>query len=1084
MKVFVANCLENLIETLAQRLSKPLAGALTPETIVVQSAGMAKWVSLELASRHGVAANYRFPFPNLFMDEIFDAFLPGYTANPLFDERVLAWRIFDLLPERVANDEFRMIRHYLGEGGDQRKLHQLAEKIARAFDQYLIFRPDVILKWEEGKVSDESERWQASLWRRLSEKQAAGHRAALQKKLLAAMQYKPCRPDMLPRRLSIFGISYLPPYHLDIFVRLSDHVPVDYYYMNPSREFWADIKSKQEITRLTRKVQESRANVDDDLLHLEGGNSLLASWGAQGRDFFRLMEDMPVDYTDLFEEPRRDNLLKKVQSDIYHLREPHDEQSHLEEIPRNDDSIQIHACHSPLREVETLHDALLHIFNKDNTVAPRNVLVMTPDIESYAPLIEAVFEAREPKIPYTIADRSPLFSGVIASSLMSILDMAESRFKAGDVLALLENPAICEKFQIGQTDRELIHHWIDQTLIKWGLDEAHRRSFNLPSFGQNTWKHGLDRLLAGVMFDGRRHDLFSGILPYGEIESEQTVVLGRFLTFWETLVSFRDVLCRPHALGPWCGILKTILTNCFTVSDAYRNERYSIHQIISRLQEEQNLSGCGASIELSVIRSYLREAMGHSGGGARFLDGGVSFCAMLPMRSIPFDVICLLGMNADAYPRRDMNTGFNIMEAQKRPGDRSLRNDDQYLFLESILSARKKLVISYVGLSSQDNKETLPSVLVCEFLDYLKKNYREVKSDQPVSETIVRHHRLHPFSSAYFRDDERLYSYSLSNYRAAQAIAGGAVERKLFQKEALPEMESGDKVIPLPDLLRFYRDPAAYFLTHRLGMKLPGALWQEDPDSEPFGIDSLNAYQIKQAIVENRLQSAEAEMVFKIKRAEGVLPVGAAGDYLFGNVLTSASNFAKEVARCLKSPKMDKLNLSLSVGQESLIATIDDIRQHWKISYRPAKLKMKDYLSAWIEHLVLNAAAPKGYPTTSLLLGEEEIWQFEPLADAMEQLNVLIQYYRLGHTKPVKLFARSSWDYAKALWQSNKSQTIALAVAQAAWLKDEYNRNQADSENIACKICFGGIEPLDEEFQKTAENILKELFAHLKKTES
>jgi len=1080
MKVIIANRLETLMKNLAGHLREPLSAVLSPETVVVQSAGMAKWISLQMAGYHGIAANYNFPFPNAFVENIFEAFIPEYKNNQLFDKKVLVWKIMELLPTLTNHDDFRTIRKYLGENQDQQRMYRLADKIAQTFDQYLIFRPEMILKWEKGIVGNKNEVWQAMLWRKIIESQGCLHKAALRQKAIEAMKCVPCRPEALPGRLSVFGISYLPSYHLDILVGLSAHLPVRYYYLNPSREFWADIKSAQEIGRFMHKMSKRRSGLKNDQMHLETGNSLLASWGAQGRDFFRLIQDLQVEYEDVFEDPKRDSLLHKVQSDILSLSEPPGENGAKESLDQDDDTIQIHACHSPLREVETLHDVLLNILEKNASMTPEDVLVMTPDIETYGPCIEAVFESREPRIPFSIADRSAVSANTVAGGLMSLLDFAESRFKSGDLLALLDNPAISEKYDMTPENRELIRHWIEQTKIKWGIDENHRQFFDLPSFRQNTWKHGLDRMLAGVIFDGRHPEIYAGILPFGDIESEQTVVLGQLLTFWEKVTDLKKSVSSVLPLQDWCRLLNDILTDFFPSSDEYRGERSVVQEAINELSKQTTLSGYKQDAELSVIRNYLKDALLQSGGSSRFLNGGVSFCAMLPMRSIPFSVICLLGMNSDVFPRRESKTGFNIMENERRAGDRSIRHDDQYLFLECILSARKYLLISYTGLSQTDNSMMLPSVMVSDLLDYLERNYY-FDNVLSMSEEIVKNHRLHAFSSAYFEEKKGLFSYSQSNYLCACAIKEDKTEKKVFLKESLVAPDSPEKTITVQTLLRFYGDPVRYFLENRLDMKLPDRLWTQTPDSEPFRIDELTAYKIKMDLIQNQIRTGIEQEIFDRKRAEGTLPVGAAGDYLFNDLRIATFPFTRDLMKYLESPSLENLAVNITVGHDQITGTLDNLHSHYRLLYRPAMLKMKDYLGAWIIHLILNAAAPENYPKTSLLIGEDGCWQFEPVSSAKEILKTLIFHYRLGLTKPLKIFPRATWAYATALWQKNKSNESAMDAANAAWRGDESGFVMADSDEITSKICFEGINPIDDDFQKTADDIFRELFCHLKK---
>jgi exodeoxyribonuclease V gamma subunit len=541
-------------------------------------------------------------------------------------------------------------------------------------------------------------------------------------------------------------------------------------------------------------------------------------------------------------------------------------------------------------------------------------------------------------------------------------------------------------------------------------------------------------------------------------------------------------LLLPHTLDEWCAILNMILADFLPSSDAYRNELSSLRQWIGNLADEQRAAKSIGRIELSILKSCLQEAFASPGGMTRFLSGGVSFCALLPMRNIPFAVICLMGMDNDVYPRRDRKIGFNVMETNPRAGDRSLRNDDQYLFLEAILAAGKNLVISYVGQSAADNSEILPSVLVCEFLDYLDKNYCG-ETGQPLSKEITGKHRLHAFSPAYFGEDKNLFSYSKQNYQAACAILGRKEEKPPFCETALSSIAASTAVLSVKDLLGFYRNPARYFLENRLCLKLPAALWEQEKESEPFTIDALSAYQMKQALVESHLKSGDDEGVLQQKRAEGILPVGSAGDYAFRALNYQAKHYAGKIQDYLKGRQLDNCRIDLQIGDDRLMGTLDNLYADYRIHYRMAGLKASDYMSAWIFHLILNAAPVDGYPQSSLLLGEDRFCKFGPVENAQEILERLIRYYSLGQTKPLKFFARSSWEYAQALWLKNKSREEAIRAAHLAWAGDDYGQTEAEYQETACRICFENVMPIDDEFEKTATDILKDLFAHLDKPE-
>jgi len=403
-------------------------------------------------------------------------------------------------------------------------------------------------------------------------------------------------------------------------------------------------------------------------------------------------------------------------------------------------------------------------------------------------------------------------------------------------------------------------------------------------------------------------------------------------------------------------------------------------------------------------------------------------------------------------------------------------------FWKPFYPPKKNLAISYVGQSAIDNSEILPSVLVCEFMDYIDRNY-PCEDDQPLSHLITRKHRLHAFSPAYFGEDKKLFSYSRQNYLAALAIHGREAEKHPFLKEPLPETIESTEIISIKDLTKFYGNPVRYFLENRLCLKLPAVLWEEEGDSEPFAVDPLSAYQIKQDLVENHLNPVENPSVFQLKKAEGVLPVGSAGNYHFNSLTRQANIYAARVGVYLKGRHPEKRNIDLRVGDYRLTGVLDNLYTDYRISYRMAKLKMNDYLNAWICHLILNAAPPEGHPQTGLVLGEDHCWRLGPINNAQEILKVLIKYYFLGQSKPLKFFARTSWEYAQVLWLKDKSCTEAMAAANRSWLGTDYRWSEAESQEIGHKICFENDVPIDAEFEQTAEDILKELVIHLEKLE-
>lgn len=1077
MKLFVSNKLEVLVVRLAEELKMPLRSPLETETIVVQSRGMEKWLSLELALRLGICANCRFPFPNNFIEEVFSVFIPEYKPDLSYDEDVLAWKIMEILPHLQIEKDFAAVRNYLGAEPDQLKLFQLSQRIAHLYDQYLVFRPEMILAWEEGKIN-KPERWQARLWREITASQGKMHKARLQQLFAKKVQNPP--PDyLLPQRITIFGISYLPVYHLKIFHKLSRHVEVNLFYLNPSQEFWADIKSDREISWIVQQAPPSVEDIELELFHLDKGNVLLASLGKAGRDFFRLVADLPVQSEELFVEPKAENILTTIQSDIYYLQDRGKDNLPPAMIAENDSSIQIHSCHSPLREVEALHDTLLALFEENGRLLPKDILIMTPSIEAYAPYIEAVFESRLPKIPYSIADCGIFSGSVIFKEFFVLLSIGASRFTVTDVLSVLENPAVSEKFGINSFSLNLIRHWVEDTNIKWGLNGVHRKEFGLPEFDQNTWSAGLDRIKLGYALAGENKNLFNGILPYDEIEGEQAEIFGRFLDFFESLIRTKKILCSRRKPGEWATVLKNIVDEYFDSGENYQQDIFILNKMLLRIQDEQKYFHSEEGVELSVIKHYLETNIDKTLSSANFLTGGVTFCTLLPMRSIPFAVIGLIGMNNDAYPRQERHQGFDLMETKKRIGDRSLRSDDRYLFLETILSVRNNLIISYVGQNVQDNSAILPSVLVSELTDYIDQGFYR-KDGASVAESLTRLHHLHAFHRDYYKGDNNLFSYSQENYAAA-VINNKPNEEPRFCAEITGNLELADKIITISELYNFYKNPVKYYLEKRLLLKLPKEGTADD-DSEPFAIDNLQAYQIKQELIAAG-SKAEAGNIFQIKRAQSALPVGAAGDYYFQLERKEADDFIRKYSSYLNDKKLAPLDIDIIIGGHHIVGKIENVYTQHSISYRPARIRTNDYLRAWLNHLLLNYIKAENYPRKAIFIGEDAAFQFKETEKSEAILNDLVDFFIQGHTRPLKLFPQASFVYAEALFKGN-TQEEALQRAQDVWLGDNFGWQNAEAEEIENIICFGKNIPFDEEFVNITVRILNVLFDHREKLES
>jgi len=582
--------LETLLEDLVIVVRKPLPFVLQPELIVVQSLGMGRWLSLELAKQQGICANVQFPFPRRFLSDVFRVALPETPEGKHFDREMMTWRLMNILPRMVERPEFDAVRNYVSGEQPGLKRFQLASKIADAFNQYIAFRPQMILDWDAGKENH----WQAILWRELTRQGQGQHQAALGRKLAEVLNHGGAALKHLPPRVSIFGISTLPKFYLGLLEALAGYIDVHLFVMEPTPQWWQDIVSAREEGMILKK-QPNRTAED---LHLERGNTLLASLGKLGRDFLGFVADLDAAvHREAFIEPCSDTMLSSIQGDIYKLHDP----VRKAPLSGNDRSIQVHSCHSAMREVEVLHDQLLALLSDNPGLQPKDIVVMMPDVGTYAPFIEAVFDTPEiqtQRIPYSIADRTARVENGIIDTFLTILELAGSRFGASSLLNILESPAVQGRFKLAQADLEMIRVWIDKAAIRWGIDAAHREKIGLPAFAQNTWREGLDRLLLGYALAGGNSQLFKNILPCDEIEGGLAETLGNFIEFTTCIFETAKELETARTLEGWQVTLREVVARFFDATEDVEREMLQVRRVLESLGETGAACGFDEAVEL------------------------------------------------------------------------------------------------------------------------------------------------------------------------------------------------------------------------------------------------------------------------------------------------------------------------------------------------------------------------------------------------------------------------------------------------------------------------------------------------------
>lgn len=1046
--------LEALMEFIVER--ERLDDPFEPEMILVQSTGMAQWLQMTLSQKFGIAANIDFPLPASFIWDMFVRVLPEIPKESAFNKQSMSWKLMTLLPQLLEREDFTLLRHYLTDDSDKRKLFQLSSKAADLFDQYLVYRPDWLAQWETGHLVEglgEAQAWQAPLWKALVEYtdelgQPRWHRANLYQRFIETLESATTCPPGLPSRVFICGISALPPVYLQALQALGKHIEIHLLFTNPCRYYWGDIKDPAYLAKLL--TRQRRHSFEDrelplfrdsenagQLFNSDGeqdvGNPLLASWGKLGRDYIYLLSDLESSQElDAFVDVTPDNLLHNIQSDILELENRAVAGVNIEEFSRSDNkrpldpldsSITFHVCHSPQREVEVLHDRLLAMLEEDPTLTPRDIIVMVADIDSYSPFIQAVFGSApaDRYLPYAISDRRARQSHPVLEAFISLLSLPDSRFVSEDVLALLDVPVLAARFDITEEGLRYLRQWVNESGIRWGIDDDNVRELELPATGQHTWRFGLTRMLLGYAMESAQGE-WQSVLPYDESSGLIAELVGHLASLLMQLNIWRRGLAQERPLEEWLPVCRDML-NAFFLPDA---ETEAAMTLIEQQWQAIIAEGLGAqygdAVPLSLLRDELAQRLDQERISQRFLAGPVNICTLMPMRSIPFKVVCLLGMNDGVYPRQLAPLGFDLMSQKPKRGDRSRRDDDRYLFLEALISAQQKLYISYIGRSIQDNSERFPSVLVQELIDYIGQSHYLPgdealncdESEARVKAHLTCHHTRMPFDPQNYQPGN-LQSYAREWLPAASQAGKAHSEFVQPLPFTLPE------TVPLETLQRFWAHPVRAFFQMRLQVNFRTED-SEIPDTEPFILEGLSRYQINQQLLNALVEQDDAERLFRRFRAAGDLPYGAFGEIFWETQCQEMQQLADRVIACRQLGQSMEIDLACNGVQ--ITGWLPQVQPDGLLRWRPSLLSVAQGMQLWLEHLVYCASGGNG--ESRLFLRKDGEWRFPPLAaeQALHYLSQLIEGYREGMSVPLLVLPESGGAWLKTCYDAQNDAML------------------------------------------------------------
>ena len=1117
--LYQSNKIEALLAQLVKLLLQQECSPLKSQTVVVENPGLAHWLKMQMANSLGIAANIEFPMPSRFFWQVQRTVQPELDDESVFSKDTLTWLVLECLnnEEMINRPSFELLRSYLTvtssedgqvETSEQQqavKLYQLASNIADLYDQYLVFRPDWIKAWQDKdfRMGDEpldDQLWQGQLWIELIElaKQkglSVNHRASMLQDFMHVLKDGDNKAS-LPNDVIFFGFSTLPKHQIETLSLLSQHMDVHVLTPNPSMHYWGDVMNETVQAKL--RMRNKSVELAD------AGNDLLASLGTMGKDFQQMLLDIEhIQEQPMFYESEGDSLLSTIQNQILTLQQAKDLKTPIAEA---DKSIQVVGCHSAMREIEVLHDHLLNLFS-NTQVEPQEIVVMIPDVACYAPYIDAVFNSSKIRIPYSISDRPVQAEHPLLAAFIAILELPKGRFNFSDVMSLLEVPAIYRAYGISEHQLPRLKTWLSEAGIRWGYDSEHRSKQGLPNWDQNTWVYGFKRLLMGYAVSSNH--LISGISPIQNVEGLDASLLGPVIQFVDHLHDFIALSeCSSHA-NVWSEKLHLFINQVFDITDTEQIVIEHVYQVLeSWVQSTQSVSFDG-ELSFSVVVEGIKQRLQKAGGSQHFMVGKVNFCTLLPMRSIPFKVVAVLGLNDQDYPRSVTPNSLDLMRFKRRIGDRSRRDEDRYLFLEAILSARDSLWLSYKSRDQKEDKPMTPSVVLAELLDYLQEGFEYPDGQMPLDKLFVQH-PLQPFNEQYYAKSSPLFSFNKdwlaahnSNLARNESLTKpldieGSVDKNSGQVayQSHHGQENQDKPeILLEDLIQFYQNPSKYYLNQNLNISL--SLWAESQENEePFDLDGLALFKLKERTLENAkrqilnsqkddYQETSNISINQVSISSGQLAYGEIGDRQWQALQSSVSPLLDQCELHMVNPISSPIEINyvyrslfsesakdngLKSIATSLLGWVSAIFDETLVYAIPSNLKSKHVIKLLIEHAAL---CVMGRQYSAKLICQNAIVNIQPMAksDAVEWLKPLIEYFLLAKQHAIPLLPETAWELSRPAKKGGREYNNSKHAFDAFnGVAGDFGK-AGEKEDLHVIRCLGDLTDIPEETLAMAESI-------------
>jgi exodeoxyribonuclease V gamma subunit len=1058
-----------LVDALADLLAVPLADPFAPELVAVPTPGVERWLAQRLAGRlgaspgraDGVCATIEFPtVASVLQTAVATGTDPAsLRADPWHPVRAV-WPLLEVIDRARGEGFAELLWAYLTRGRGERassaptavggRRWATARRLAELFARYAAERPDLLRRWQAGEDCDAhgdplpSDRvWQPELWRRLRARLAVAGPVERVDLAVARLKSDPGACP-LPERLSLFGLTRVDATQARVLAALAEHRDVHLWLPHPSPALWDTLAARLGTTSPMLRPRSSDATADLPR------HRLLAHLGRDSREVQLTLAAAAGAARDrwhggsLTQSPT--SLLELLQADLSANAAP----LPLAARPTlavGDRSLTVHVSHGPDRQVEVLRDLLVGLLADDPSLEPRDIVVMCPDVETFAPHLVAAFglETSEEGADHPahllrvrLADRALRQVNPLLEVAVRLLTLVASRVERTAVLDLASLPAVARKFGFRDDDLARLQELVTASGIRWGLDRDDRGRYGMSGFGQNTWAAGLDRLLLGVALDEDGHHHLGTALPLDDVDSSDVDLIGRFAEFVARLRRFSVAAHQRQPLTGWIGLLRSALADLTAVSRAEAWQSGQAYGLLASIADQAGESG--AELSLDEMTLLLTHSVRGRPSRANFRTGTITVCTMLPMRSVPHRVICLLGVDDGVFPRRPREDGDDLVAVEEWIGDRSGPSEDRQLLLDAVMAAEERLIVVYGGRDPRTGAVRPPAVPIGELLDAVDHTVRSPDA-APVRDHITTIHPLQPFDARNFCLPSRPeasggpFSFDRAALRGARAAVGPRRDRwSAFDRRPLPEA-GWDGSVELADLLRFFNHPARALLRER------GRLFRwrdeaDDPDEIPAELDGLARWSIGQRFLQAHLAGADLDRLAAAEWRRGQLPPREFGHAVLADVTARVGRLSTAAAPYRSGPPA-RHEVTTTLDEWSLSGTVSGVHGTDVVRVQYGRLTAKHRLEAWLELLALTLAAPDegwravlvGSRSGSVLGPVNQQWSRLVLAD-------LVSLWRIGRSEPLPFATRTSAHYAELQhsgqpWDNARDQRL-----QTTWEKE------------------------------------------------